>query len=321
MNKNKSRSVALNGILIALMIAMTCTMLATGGMAFFPLIVLVVGSVIAGKWTALILGLTFGLISFASAFVFPSLNAPLFQNPLVSVLPRVLIGVVMYGVYWLSELCFKKINSKRSKPLNAYATKCTSTALGAIFGVLFNTFFVLLMILVLYYGKNVGDRIINKEVILGFITINFAVEIIVTPLLSAPIVFAVDKFLKKNQKQVVTEADLIDYEMQQENEKNVICDNNVSVNERDNLDNICNNYEIKKDNNLDSIENNANKSDNNFASVSSVVENDKTNNLDDVSNNVESDKVNNFSSVSNNVESDKANNLDNNFIDNSSNNN
>ncbi len=321
MNKNKSRSIALNGILIALMIAMTCTMLATGGMAFFPLIVLVVGSIIAGKWTALILGLTFGLISFASAFVFPSLNAPLFQNPLVSVMPRVLIGVVMYGVYWLSELCFKKINSKRSKQLNAYATKCTSTALGAIFGVLFNTFFVLLMILVLYYGKNVGDRIINKEVILGFITINFAVEIIVTPLLSAPIVFAVDKFLKKNQKQVVTEADLIDYEMQQENEKNVICDNNVSVNERDNLDNICNNYEIKKDNNLDNIENNAIKSDNLFAGGSNKIENDKTNNLDDVSNNVESDKVNNFSSVSNNVESDKTNNLDNNFIDKSSNNN
>lgn len=281
MNKNKSRSIALNGILIALMIAMTCTMLATGGMAFFPLIVLVVGSVIAGKWTALILGLTFGLISFASAFVFPSVNAPLFQNPLVSVLPRVLIGVVMYGVYWLSELCFKKINSIRSKPLNVYATKCTSTALGAIFGVLFNTFFVLLMILVLYYGKNVGDRIINKEVILGFITINFVVEIIVTPLLSAPIVFAVDKFLKKNQKQVVTESDLIDYEMQQENERNTVCDNNISVNEKDNsLDNICNNDVSKSDNSFDNVFNN--------------VENDKSNNSDGVSNNVESDKANNL---------------------------
>lgn len=281
MNKNKSRSIALNGILIALMIAMTCTMLATGGMAFFPLIVLVVGSVIAGKWTALILGLTFGLISFASAFVFPSVNAPLFQNPLVSVLPRVLIGVVMYGVYWLSELCFKKINIKRSKPLNVYATKCTSTALGAIFGVLFNTFFVLLMILVLYYGKNVGDRIINKEVILGFITINFVVEIIVTPLLSAPIVFAVDKFLKKNQKQVVTESDLIDYEMQQENKRKAVCDNNISVNEKDkSLDNICNNDVSKSDNSFDNVFNN--------------VENDKSNNSDGVSNNVESDKANNL---------------------------
>lgn len=210
MNKNKSRSIALNGILIALMIAMTCTMLVTGGMAFFPLIVLVVGSVIVGKWTALILGLTFGLISFASAFLFPSINAPLFQNPLVSVLPRVLVGVVMYMVYKFSEFCFKKINIKRAKPLNEYITKGTSTALGAIFGVIFNTFFVLIMIWVLYYGQNVGDRIIDQKVIFGFITLNFVVEIIVTPLLSAPIVFAVDKFLKKNQKQVVTEQDLVD---------------------------------------------------------------------------------------------------------------
>lgn len=208
MNKNKSRSIALNGILIALMIAMTCTMLVTGGMAFLPLVVLVVGSVIVGKWTALILGLTFGLISMVSAFIFPSPTAPIFQNPLVSILPRILIGVVAYGVYSLMEFAFKKINSKRQKALNEYLTKSISTSLGAIFAVFFNTLLVLSMIWIVFQGKQFGDINVNKAYILSLISINFVVEIIVTPVLSVPIVFAVDKFLKRNQKQVVTSEDI-----------------------------------------------------------------------------------------------------------------
>lgn len=209
MNKNKSRTIALNGILIALMIAMTCTMLVTGGMAFLPLVVLVVGSVIVGKWTALILGFTFGLISMVSAFIFPSPTAPIFQNPLVSILPRILIGVVAYGVYSLVEFVFKKCNAKREKALNEYLTKSISTSLGAIFAVFFNTLLVLAMIWIVFNGKQFGDINVNKAYILSLISINFVVEIIVTPALSVPVVFAVDKFLKRNQKQVVTDEDIL----------------------------------------------------------------------------------------------------------------
>jgi len=50
---------------------------------------------------------------------------------------------------------------------------------------------------------------VNKAYILSLISINFVVEIIVTPVLSVPVVFAVDKFLKRNQKQVVTDEDIL----------------------------------------------------------------------------------------------------------------
>ena len=53
-----------------------------------------------------------------------------------------------------------------------------------------------------------GSVFVNKEFVMGLITINFVVEIIVTPILSMPVAFAVDKFLKRNRKQVVTDKDL-----------------------------------------------------------------------------------------------------------------
>lgn len=260
MNKNKSRTIALNGILIALMIAMTCTMLVTGGMAFLPLVVLVVGSVIVGKWTALILGFTFGLISMVSAFIFPSPTAPIFQNPLVSILPRILIGVVAFGVYSLVEFAFKKLNSKREKALNEYMTKAISTSLGAIFAVFFNTLLVLTMIWIVFHGKQFGDINVNKAYILSLISINFVVEIIVTPVLSVPVVFAVDKFLKRNQKQVVTSEDILALDGQQTNELECNMDKFENIN-----DEIASlqKEEISKDRNID-INDNINNIENNM---------------------------------------------------------
>ena len=139
MNNNKSRTIAVNGILIALMLVMTITMLVTGGMAFLPLTVLVVGMVVTGKWTAVILGFTFGLVSLVSAFIFPSPTAPFFQNPLVSLLPRILSAILAFCIFKLSRFTISKINKKLKKPINEYVAKSISTALGAIFVVFFNT--------------------------------------------------------------------------------------------------------------------------------------------------------------------------------------
>lgn len=206
---SKAKTIAINGILIALMVVMTCTMLVTGGMAILPLLVLVVGSVLMGKWTALILSFVFGLISFISSFIFPTPTAPIFQNPLVSILPRILIGLIGCGVFNLSEFVFKKINLKAKKQVNEYLSKCVSTILSAIFVVLFNTLLVVTMICLIYLNKELSSGFfVSTEFVLGLIGLNFVVEIIVVPIISAPIVFAVDKFLKKNKKEVLTEEDM-----------------------------------------------------------------------------------------------------------------
>lgn len=257
MNKNKTRNIAINGILIALMIAMTTTMLVTGGVAILPLLVLVVGSILMGKWTAVILGFTFGFISFASALIFPSYTAPLFQNPLVSILPRVLIGIIGYLVFKLSEYCLKKINDKKKKPINAYLSKSISTALGAIFVVLFNTLLVILMIFLLYFDKSFSNGLyVNKGFVLGLISLNFVIEIILTPVLAVPVVFGLDKFLKMNKKQVVTQSDIdsLDNEVvtnfsnsEVQEEDKQISENIVQIQEQ--------NRDIDQDRNID-IDNN-----------------------------------------------------------------
>ena len=210
MNNNKSRTIAVNGILIALMLVLTTTMLFAGGMAFLPLTVLVVGMVIMGKWTAIILAFTFGLVSFISAFIFPSPTAMFFQNPLVSLLPRILSAIIAFCVFKLSQIIISKIDKKLKKPLNKYVSKSISIALGAIFVVFLNTLLVLSMIWILYNGKNVNGTEVTKAFVMGLITINFTIEIIVTPILSVPIAFAADKFLTRNKKQVVTNEDLIE---------------------------------------------------------------------------------------------------------------
>ena len=53
----------------------------------------IIGAIIEGPLVGAIIGLIFGLTSLWSAITQPVLLSPLFYNPLVSVLPRVLIGV------------------------------------------------------------------------------------------------------------------------------------------------------------------------------------------------------------------------------------
>lgn len=62
-----------------------------------------IGGIFGGRKVAISLGLAFGLLSLFVALTRPSLPADfVFQNPLVSVLPRVLFGWALYEVYVLS---------------------------------------------------------------------------------------------------------------------------------------------------------------------------------------------------------------------------
>ena len=59
-----------------------------------------IGGVFGGKRVSIALGLTFGLASLMVAYIRPTLPASfIFQNPLVSVLPRVLFGYFLYLIY------------------------------------------------------------------------------------------------------------------------------------------------------------------------------------------------------------------------------
>lgn len=99
----------------------------------------IIGAIIEGPLVGAIIGLIFGLTSLWSAITQPVLLSPLFYNPLVSVLPRVLIGVVAYYVF---QGVYKVIK-------NIYA----SGFIAGIVGSLVNTAGVLGMIYILYADK------------------------------------------------------------------------------------------------------------------------------------------------------------------------
>jgi uncharacterized membrane protein len=64
-----------------------------------------IGGTFGGRKVAYSLALAFGLSSFTYSFIAPSGINIAFQNPLVSILPRVIWGLVFFEVYtWLSSV-------------------------------------------------------------------------------------------------------------------------------------------------------------------------------------------------------------------------
>lgn len=99
----------------------------------------IIGAIIEGPVVGATIGLIFGLTSLWNAITQPVLLSPLFINPLVSVLPRILIGIVSYYVYQGVYKTSKKV----------YA----SGFIAGIIGSLANTAGVLGMIYILYADK------------------------------------------------------------------------------------------------------------------------------------------------------------------------
>lgn len=99
----------------------------------------IIGAIIEGPVVGATIGLIFGLTSLWNAITQPVILSPLFLNPLVSVLPRILIGIIAYYVYQGVYKLTKKV----------YA----SGFVAGLIGSLVNTVCVLGMIYVLYAEK------------------------------------------------------------------------------------------------------------------------------------------------------------------------
>ena len=99
----------------------------------------IIGAIIEGPVVGATIGLIFGLTSLWNAMTQPTITSRFFLNPLVSILPRVLIGVVAYYVYQGIYKISKKV----------YA----AGFMAGLIGSLANTVGVLGMIYVLYADK------------------------------------------------------------------------------------------------------------------------------------------------------------------------
>ncbi len=187
--KFETRQIAIVGMLSAISIV-----LGASGVGFIPLpmakatimhIPVIIGAILEGPVVGMAAGLIFGIFSIVQNLTNPSLLSFAFLNPLVSVLPRMLIGVTTHYSH--------RIPFIRNSVLKI--------AVSAVVGTLTNTVGVLGMIYLLYAEEfaQAMKLDVSKAAagIAGIGLTNAPGEMIVSVALSIPIVLAVRKMLKK----------------------------------------------------------------------------------------------------------------------------
>jgi uncharacterized membrane protein len=186
------------------MLSGICLFLGLTGLGFIPLplfkltilhLPVIIGAIIEGPVVGGTIGLIFGLFSIYQNITAPTPMSPFFYNPLVSVLPRILIGVISYYVYKIIRAKVKNIK--------------VSISIAAICGSLVNTIGVLGTIYLIYF-KDYATVLMERGTIstnsMGAVTTalltvigtNGIAEAILSALVVTPIVIAIFKMQKKN---------------------------------------------------------------------------------------------------------------------------
>lgn len=171
--KTDVRRMAIIGVLSAISIMLSMTPL-----GFIPIgptnatimhIPVIIGAIIEGPLVGITVGFIFGATSLLKALTMPTITSFAFVNPLVSVLPRMLIGIVAYYVY--------KLTIKFTK--NVFVSGWITGVIGS----LVNTAVVLGMIYILYgarYAEALGESAsAAKTLILTLVATNGIPEAIV----------------------------------------------------------------------------------------------------------------------------------------------
>lgn len=209
-----SRTIAINAILFALTIVLTVINSALPipgvSIAFLMLLPVLVAAQVERLSTAAFTGFVLGLSSLVCAFIFPNVMSPLFYNPLVSVLPRILIGVVSWTVFRYTNVAIDKISrslaKKKNKPVSQVSEPLKRkgaarfpfiSAFSAMMGVITNTGIVLAMMWIFFNNKIVGEMVINAQFFTALLSLNFVIEIAVCAVLVPPIVYAIKIVLKQ----------------------------------------------------------------------------------------------------------------------------
>lgn len=187
MKLNRTQFITTNALLCAIVMLFIFFPISIGTvqLAFIPLIAVIISAEFVGLKNGIFTGLFFGLLSLLSSFIRPSLLYFAFQNPLISVLPRILIGIAAYYATIGTKKLFPKLPA------------IFSYSVGTIAGVLTNTIGVLGLILLLYNGEplSIGSAI-SLKFISTIIVGNSILELVLCTIITPPIVLALKKAFK-----------------------------------------------------------------------------------------------------------------------------
>lgn len=190
-SSSKTRRLVLIGALGGISIFLGVSGLGLIRLPIFSLTIMhipvIIGALLEGPVVGISVGLIFGLFSMYQNITAPGLTSFIFWNPIVALIPRMLIGIVAY-------YSFKLLKSK---------IKSTGVCAGiaSILATLTNTIGVLGLTYILYLDKYAQAREISKDAVAGtLLTVgltNGIPEAIVSALIIIPIVVTMLK-MKRN---------------------------------------------------------------------------------------------------------------------------
>lgn len=201
MNKTlkDTRTLTILGLMLALTLILDLTPLgaipigaASATIVHLPTIVT---GIILGPIAGLIMGTALGIVLLLHALLRPlQILDPLFINPLVSVLPRMFIGVASYYGYALVKKIIKK----------GIASESIGAAVGGVLGSMTNTVLVLSALYIVYVDDIItGLGLTSAEevrgVFIGIVTTNAIIEAVVAGVISVAIVTAYKQYSNGRQ--------------------------------------------------------------------------------------------------------------------------
>ena len=152
----------------------------------------IIGAILEGPIAGMVIGLIFGVSSIIQALLRPNILSFAFVNPLVSVLPRILIGLVSYYSYRLVFELFSSNKEKVSKWRDS-----VSIGVSAALGTLTNTAGVLGMMYLLFADRIATAMGVAREAVGGVVLAigltNGIPEIIIAILITVGVIRAVKK--------------------------------------------------------------------------------------------------------------------------------
>lgn len=184
--RKRTKMIVVVGLMLAITIILTFTPL--GFIQVPPISITImhipsiIAGIVAGPIAGAIVGLGMGLASFFRALTSANIADKLFINPLVSVLPRLFIGVAAYYAYsGVKKLLLKRQSTQKLR-------KGIPALVGSIAGTLTNTVLVLSMIYIVYYTDNPLVNFIGVA-----ISVNVVVELIVAVMVCVPIAIILER--------------------------------------------------------------------------------------------------------------------------------
>ncbi|WP_041643946.1 ECF transporter S component [Mahella australiensis] len=193
-------------VIIGVLSAISIVLGLTPGLGFIPIppasattmhIPVLIGAILEGPLVGALIGLIFGAFSMLQAVMHPNVLSFAFLNPLVAVLPRILIGVVSYYVYRAVLILWPRNDAdKRLTVANTVATGIAAAA-----GTITNTVGVLGMIYIIYAARVAKAMGISEAAAGGAIAAigltNGIPEIIIAVIITIAVVSAVRRISRQ----------------------------------------------------------------------------------------------------------------------------